>query len=180
MDLLEGFIRQRFSQRTSKHAALNRWQHYKTSVYREVNAGNAAIFVLEEKQNPIAISVSYLFDEIMFAALASFDQNYYRYSLGRQMFYHQIEWCYEKEYQLLDLGWGAFDYKVKFSNAVYTYQTHAIYPKSNIIAKVLAFCALQFIKLKYYLVMLRDRQFSSPKKTYRGRWLSYQLIKNNP
>ena len=88
------------------------------------------------------------------------------------MFCKQIEWSLENGYKLIDLAWGSFDYKIKFSNAVYKYQTHVLYPKTNFLAKVLAFIEINRLRIIYYMVMIRDGKFRNPKKTYNGKWLT--------
>ena len=106
LDKLKSFITRRFEGKTSKHLALKKWDFYKKSLRNEILARNASMFVLFDQDNPIAIAVNYHFRNIMFAAIISFDTQYSKYSLGKQMFYRQVEWCFENNYQLIDLGWG--------------------------------------------------------------------------
>ncbi|MDG1572755.1 GNAT family N-acetyltransferase [Robiginitalea sp. M366] len=177
LDKLRGFIRQRFRGREGKHVALNRWTEYEASVYTDILAGRASLFVLSSGAAPIAIALNYHLEPRIFnAAIISFDAAYARYSPGRLMFLYQLEWCYAHKYRLIDTGWGSLEYKIKFANAVYRYQTHALYPKGNILLAILAWGALQLMRLKYYLVMLRDRRLTPPEKAYQGRWLDGESV----
>ena len=171
LDKLEVFIRDRFEGRTSKHTALNRWKDYVDTALEQIIAKNASLFVLYEKDNPIAISLNYHYKNIFYTAIISFDQAFYKFSLGRQMFVKQIEWCYENGYRLIDMGWGSFDYKIKFSNAVFHYRTHVLYSKKNYLQKLIAFTISWLLLIKYYLVMIKNFKFKNPKSSYRNRWL---------
>ncbi|MCE2612397.1 GNAT family N-acetyltransferase [Flavobacteriaceae bacterium D16] len=175
IDTLKGFIEIRFQGKASRHAALKRWSEYEESVKKEINSGNASFFVNKIGKRIIAIALNYHFRDILYAAIISFDPEFHRYSPGRQMFYRQVEWCFENNYRLIDLAWGNFDYKIKFSNAVYKFRTHAIYPKKNFRLKVIAFVILHLTRLKYYLVQVRDRKWKNPSVTYQSRWLEYTL-----
>lgn len=171
MTTLKTYIESRFEGRVHKHVALEKWDFYKNSSYGDIISKKASLFVMYNGNNPIAISLNYHYKNILNAAITSFDQDYYRYSLGKLMFAKQIDWCYANKYVLLDTGWGSLEYKIKFSNAVYRYQTMVLYPKNNIPKMFLAFTISWLLMAKYYLVMLRDKRLKKPEVTYANRWL---------
>jgi hypothetical protein len=171
METLKGFISVRFKGKISKHVALNRWGFYMDTVYEMILAKKASLFVIYELEKPIAISLHYHFKKILFTSIISFNANFHKYSLGRQMFVKQIAWCYNNNYQLLDMGWGSYDYKMKFSNAVYRYQTHVLYPKKSFRKKIIALCISWALMFKYYGAIIRDRKFTLPKSKFQNRWL---------
>jgi CelD/BcsL family acetyltransferase involved in cellulose biosynthesis len=173
LETLKGFISVRFKGKTSKHAALNRWGFYQDTVYEMILAKKASLFVIYELELPIAISLHYHYKKILYAAIISFDTRFSKYSMGRQMFVQQIIWCYDNNYQLLDMGWGAYDYKLKFSNAVYRHQTHVLYPKKSIGKKLVAYCISWALMFKYYGARLRDREFKIPESKFKNRWLKH-------
>lgn len=173
IETLEDYIKTRFSGRTKHHAALKRWDHYKHNIIEQVRLKNASLFVLWDAEKPIAITVNYHMSDKLFSSINSFDSAYSSYSPGRQMFIRQIEWCYENEIRLIDMGWGSFEYKIKFSNAVYRLKTQVLYHKSNWFMKPFAVLLCAFMELKYFLVMLRDRKFQNPKVRFKNRWLNY-------
>jgi len=171
LDKLEGFILDRFKGRTSKHTALNRWKEYTDTAFDQIIAKNASLFVLYEKDNPIAISLNYHYKNTLCSAIISFDRAFYKFSLGRQMFVKQIEWCYENGYRLIDMGWGSFDYKIKFSNAVFRYKTDVLYSKKSYLQKLMAFTISWLLFIKYYLVQIKDSKFKNPEAAYKNRWM---------
>jgi len=145
---LEEFIHSRFTKNNRKHFALTKWSFYKETVYQDIHDKKASFFVVYSDSEPIAISLSYHFRNVMFAAVTSFNNTYNHYSLGRQMFVEQINWCYQNGIELLDTGWGEFDYKMKFSNAVYQYHTQVIYPERNTISKMASYIISTIMMLK--------------------------------
>jgi len=175
MDTLKKYIEGRFKGRVHKHTALKKWNHYVDSVYPMIHDKKASIFVIYEKDEPISISLNYHYRDIFIAAIISFNHKFFPYSMGKQMFVRQIEWCYANNYRIIDLGWGSFDYKIKFSNAVFKYNTHIIFPKKNLYKRLLSHGIGWYLYLKYYLVMLKQRKLRNPKKTFKGRWLNFTM-----
>ncbi len=169
---LKGYILKRFEGREHKHTALSKWDFYIKSCYNMILSKNAALFVLYDNDRPIAISLSFSHKNILTAAITSFDEHYYKYSLGKLMFVNQIEWCFLNDYKLLDTGWGNIEYKIKFCNAVFYYDTKVFYPKKNLFKRILAFLISWGLMIKYYFVIIfKEKRYNKPEKTYKNRWL---------
>ncbi|MEC3966856.1 GNAT family N-acetyltransferase [Flagellimonas halotolerans] len=166
---LEEFIKNRFDKLDKNHFALTKWSFYKKTVFEKIKERKASFLVLYKNSIPIGISLSYHYGNIMFAAVASFDNHYHKYSLGKQMFAKQLEWCFENNVQLLDTGWGEFDYKIKFSNAVYKYHTQTLYYKYNLANKTIAFFISWALMLKNMASILVYLKFKSPKTYFKDR-----------
>ena len=170
---LKGYIFKRFEGRTHTHTALSKWDFYVPTCYDMILSKNAAMFVLYDNDLPIGISLSFRHKSILTAAITSFNENYYKYSLGKLMFVNQIEWCFLNNCTLLDTGWGNIPYKIKFSNAVFYYDTKVFYPKKNLAKKMLAFFISWALMIKYYcIVVFKEKRYNSPKKTFKNRWLN--------
>lgn len=166
---LEEFIHDRFSKNNRKHFALDRWSFYKENAYQMIHENKASFFVIYNDREPISISLAYHYRNIMIATVTSFDNAFYHYSLGRQMFVEQLNWCYENGIDLIDMGWGDFDYKIKFANAVYRYQTQIIYPANNLFLQIGAFFLSWVLLLKTQVATFRKLGNKSPKKLFEGR-----------
>jgi hypothetical protein len=175
MQTLKSFIQERFKGRTNKHSALNKWEQYEKSVRQMILNKKASIFVLLNKDIPICVSLNYHYHDIFVASIISFNNDFFSYSLGKQMFVKQIDWCYANNYSLIDLGWGSFDYKIKFSNAVFKYNTQIIYPEKSAVKYIISYFLGVFLYVKYYLVMIKQKKFKNPAKTYKGRWIRYSM-----
>ncbi|MEZ2415456.1 GNAT family N-acetyltransferase [Muriicola sp. E247] len=173
MQTLKEYIQERFKGRAHKHSALQKWEQYEKSAYQMILEKKASIFAHFNNGVPICISLNYHYQNIFVAAIISFNKDFFSYSPGKQMFVKQIEWCFMNDYQLIDLGWGSFDYKIKFSNAVFKYRTHIVYPENSILKRFISSCLGLFLYVKYYAVMLKQRRLKRPSKTYAGRWIQF-------
>lgn len=149
---LQHFIKSRFNQKKERHAALGRWKFYEDTLYDLILQKKASLFVLYDGEKPISISLNYHYDErVLDLAINSYDISYQKYSLGRQMIVRQLEWAYDNNYELIDLRWGAFSYKVDFSNTKSKYRTHVFYTRKNIPLQIMAWCTSLGFYCKYYL-----------------------------
>lgn len=162
IDKLEFFIGERFSQKNKSHSALSRWKRYQEPLYQMILAKKASLFVLYRDKNPIGISINYHYKETLVATVTSYDSDYYRYSIGKQMFVKQIEWCFENNYKLIDLMWGDFKHKRGFSNKIIRYETHVVFNKKSLYGKVVAFIISNALFFKY--IWKEERTFSLFKK----------------
>ena len=175
---LKEYILKRFEGRVHKHTALSKWNFYVKSCYNMILAKNAALFVLYNNNSPIAISLGYTHNNILKAAISSFDESYYKYSLGKLMFVNQIEWCFLNNFKLLDTGWGKIEYKIKFSNAIFYYDTKVFYPKDILFKKMVAFLISWVLFIQYFCVIICvEKTFKRPKKVYKNRWLELNSSK---
>ena len=177
LNTLKKYVESRFEGRTHKHTALSRWDFYAETTYKNICAKRASLFVVYNNNDPIAISLSYHYKNIFNATITSFDQEYYRYSLGKLMFVWQLEWCYENGYGLLDTGWGNLDYKIKFCNAVYYYKTHVFYQKKSFFKKILAYTISWLLLKKHHLITLRGKKIQDLESAYEGLWLKPERFK---
>ena len=177
LNTLKGFIESRFEGRTQKHLALNRWDFYAKTTYKNICSKKASLFVVYNNHNPIAMTLNYHYKSTFSGTLTSFHQDYYRYSLGKLMAIWLVDWCYKNGYTLLDMGWGNQEYKIKFANAVYYYSTDVFYPKKSIFKKILAYFTSWFLMKKYFLITLRGKKLQNPEDPFENRWLELERFK---
>ncbi|MGW9686031.1 GNAT family N-acetyltransferase [Flagellimonas sp. 2504JD1-5] len=149
IDKLEYFIRRRFNQKNKYHSALSRWAYYSESLYQMILSKKASFFVLYDGKKPIGISVNYHYDNILDAAISSYDIDYHKYSIGKHLFVKQIEWCFKNDYALIDLRWGDFRYKRHFANKVVKYKTHVIFNKKSLLKRVMSFAISHVLYFNY-------------------------------
>ena len=149
MTVLKEMIIKRFTNRGIPHDALNRWSLYLLSAYKMINEGKASLFVYYEKEKPIAIGFNYHDGENFFSAITSYDTSYSNYGLGKLMLIKKISWCFENNYERLDLGWGNLYYKRKMANVVYKYKTETIYKTKSPLSGIIAWIMGYLLEIKY-------------------------------
>lgn len=147
----EKLIKDRFTFIHKNHSGILRWSEYKENVFHMIKNNNASLMFLHHNSMPIAISLNYHYNDILDAAITSFDMGYKKYGIGKQMFYYQLEWAFKNNYRIIDLRWGDYEYKIKFANEVITYKTHVIYNKGRLIEKILSYYLILGLKWNYLL-----------------------------
>lgn len=149
--IFEKFIQARFKKLNKKHTGYMRWEEYETNVLSMIIKKKASLMVLYSEDKPIGISLNYHYKDIIDSAITSFDISYSKYSIGKQMFVYQLQWAIENSFQIIDLRWGNYGYKIKFANRTIKYKTHVLYNKNSILEKMVAYTLLIALKWNYQL-----------------------------
>lgn len=136
MQNLHTMLFRRFDQRNDENMALKRWNDYLKGTIAMINEKKASLFVIYDNERPIQISLCYHHRAIMFLAIPSYDIDYAKFGLGNLAIKKILEWCIDNEYAMLDMGYGAFDYKVKWCNETYDLEHHLFYNRSSALSRL--------------------------------------------
>lgn len=148
---LHSFIMIRFDERGDDHQALDHWDILEKNTYSMILEKKASLFVIYNGDVPIDICLNYHHQNILDNAIRSYDINYSKFRLGYIDILKQLEWCFENGVTIFDLSYGDFEYKRKWCNEVYDFETQIIYSNSSFVNKAIAYGIMQFYKLKKYL-----------------------------
>ncbi|WNH10233.1 GNAT family N-acetyltransferase [Thalassobellus suaedae] len=130
---LETLINTRFLEINKEHQALKNWKQYRNNVYDMVLNKSASIFVIYDDDKPIDICISYHFENITINHIRSFDIDYSKFRLGYLDIYKQLEWSFEKGFEIFDLGMGKLRYKEEWCNEIYTFNHHIIFNRRKVL-----------------------------------------------
>lgn len=134
MERLKLMILKRFEQRAEISESIKIWNHVLSTSFNLINQKKASLFVIYDDQLPIAISLNYHYDQILFGYISSYDIDYYKFGLGNLLIYKQLDWCIENGYNHFDMGWGDLKYKKWWSNNIYQFNHHIVFPKNSPLA----------------------------------------------
>jgi len=148
----ERMIRVRFEQRGEEHVGLKRWDFYKKNAYDLILNKRASLFVIYDDKKPIAISLSYHFDNILDSAITSYDIDYAKFGLGNIAVVQKLDWCFQNNYKRMDMRWGRLRYKRQWCNAIEEYKCDVIYNDLPI-SRIMAFVVSKIIILKKFLLL---------------------------
>lgn len=151
MNALKNMLIRRFNQRGDEHKELKRWDYLQELNYNRIINKKASLFVIFDNGKPIEISLNYHFDKILFSAISSYDIDYSKFGLGHIEIYKQIEWCLMNDIKVFEMGVGEMDYKRRWSNLIYNFEHHIIYPKKGILLVSAAKLEILKVVLKEYL-----------------------------
>jgi CelD/BcsL family acetyltransferase involved in cellulose biosynthesis len=151
LDNLEYMLKVRFEQKNIKNENLGKWPQIKQDFYTSLKNKKASIFVIYNNNTPIDISLNYLSNGIIFSWISSYDIKYFKSSLGVIDLYKHVEWCFNTNYEIIELGYGDHSYKKKWSNLIYNFEHHIVYKRHSTKSKLLAFCEFIKIKIKEFI-----------------------------
>jgi hypothetical protein len=127
------------------------WNFYREVAYPLIHEKKAALFVVFEKECPIAVTLLYFNGDAVIDAITVFDPDYSKFHLGSCSVMQLIQWCIEKGYKKLDFSKGYFDYKTRWSTHKYQFEYHILYNPKSALSTGLANLAALFFRLKGYL-----------------------------
>jgi hypothetical protein len=127
------------------------WEFYYDVAYPMILEEKACLFVVYQGDTPIAITLNYLSDSILFDAITVFDIDYAKFHLGSVSIMGLIEWCIGNGIGSLDFSKGYFDYKKRWANREYGFEYHIYYDKGSLRSRILAFILKRFYEFKDYL-----------------------------
>lgn len=148
---LRSLLDRRFKQKGVKHELFDSWDFLVQTTYEMILGKEASFFVIYENKKPIAICLSYHYQNIYHNAIGAYDIDYAKFSLGQIDIYKQIEWCLENNFQLFDLGPGNTAHKRLWCNVIYDFEHQVICSKHNIQSKVTALSIKYYYKAKAFL-----------------------------
>ena len=168
-DILHEMIVNRFEQRNEKSHNLPRWEYYKKIYFDLINKKQALLFVVYDQDKPIMISLNNLYSHHLFSSVSSFDTDYAKFSLGSLEIYKKLEWCLSNNIVSYEMGMGDLTYKKDWSNYIYPFIHHIVYPKkANPVTTIRA-------NLEYLKVGVKEYLF----KSFYQRYKSYKASKKS-
>ncbi len=168
MSALKGMIVRRFNQLNSSNENLDKWDEIKNLSYKLMKEKKASLFIIYNNKTPIDISLNFHVDEIMFASIGSYDIDYEKFGLGHVEIYKMLEWCVGNNYKMMEMGYGDWDYKRRWSNHMYQFKHQIVFDKTSFFASMLGHLNITTIKIKEKLkdknLHLWLKKWSKPKR----------------
>lgn len=152
MDALKLMLLKRFKERNDRNPVLENWEHYVNKSLKLITNKKASLFVIFSDNEPIAITLNYHHKKIMYSAIASYNIDFYKYSLGSIIIYKLVEWSILNQYKLIDLGYGNFSHKQTWCNKTYSFENNIIYSKKVWFGKLYAQAITYKNRLINYLI----------------------------
>ncbi|TBN06504.1 GNAT family N-acetyltransferase [Hyunsoonleella flava] len=147
------------------------WNFYKEVAYPLIQDKKASLFVIYNKNEPIAIKFIYHSTNIAIDAITVFDIDYSKFNLGYVNNLKFVSWCFDNDISILDFSKGYFDYKKRMCTLQYDFEYHILFDKKSIRAKSIAYAYYYMFEVKAYL---RRKKINTI-----FHKIFYQLKKNN-
>ncbi len=178
------FQKTRFEQKKIYNRYLTDWQSLYDSVYPLIIGKKVYLFVMYDGEKPIAFTLNYLFGDIAFSHMQSYDISYSKFNLGDICMVKNLEWCIAHKIDIFDMSIAKNAYKEKWCNHIYYFYHHIFFKSNSLIFKQIA----NILYLKYKSIQfLRDKQIIGHKIKldqlkyywYRKKLKNQTWVKNN-
>ncbi|WOD43380.1 GNAT family N-acetyltransferase [Hwangdonia lutea] len=166
MSALHTMLTKRFNQREESNKMLENWEFYQATAFKNINSNKASLFVIYHDNIPVQISLNYHFNNILFIAIPSYNIDYAKFSLGNISIYKLLEWAVTENYDLMDLEYGYLEYKRRWSNYIYSFAHHVVYPKNDVKSNVVATISILKLKLKNFFKSIHVDELIKNLKCY--------------
>lgn len=149
-DCFKKLLEKRFDAKNQANNNLNpkEWNFYYDVAYPLILEKKAGLFVVYENKTPIAITLKYFSDKIIFGAITVFDIDFTKFHLGSISIMKNIEWSIKEGYDVLDYSKGDYFYKQRWFKTKYDFYYHIVYDKKSLKARLLANLVSYFFKFK--------------------------------
>jgi len=127
------------------------WSFYYDHIYDMILNKEASLFVIYNDKEPIAIYLSYHFDDIVTGLIPVFDLDYAKYGVGSLMIVKLFEILFKEGFKKYDFFKGDYGYKKNWCNQIYTFEHHVLYDPKSIMSTNLAFVITTFYGFKQFL-----------------------------
>lgn len=152
-NVFKNLLEKRFTDKqiVNNNLNLDEWTFYYDVALPMILAKKASLFVVYEGKNPIAITLNYFSEDILFHGITVFDIDYSKFHLGKIALLNLFSWSFENNIRIFDFSKGHFDYKTQWMNKVYDFEYHVYYDTASIKSRIFAFTVKSYLALKQYL-----------------------------
>lgn len=148
---LKNMLETRFKEKNDTTEVLEKWDSFKAGLFDKIKKKEASLFITYASKKIIGISINYHANQILKGEVISYDINYAKFGLGHVMVYKVLEWCFNNNYLMMDMGNGNLKYKRVWCNLTYGYEYHFIYNKKSVPGTLVSFLQIYIIKIKNLL-----------------------------
>lgn len=127
------------------------WEFYKKVALPMMKENKAGLFVVFDHGEPIAITLNYFSEDIIFDAITVFDIDYAKFHLGSVNIMFLVEWGLNNGYKILDFSKGQYDYKERWATKKYDFEYHILHNPSSPISSFKSKMLINSFKTKQYL-----------------------------
>ncbi|HYX05612.1 MAG TPA: GNAT family N-acetyltransferase [Bacteroidales bacterium] len=127
------------------------WAFYYEVAFPMILEKSASLFVVYEGSNPIAVTLNYLSENILFDAITVFDNDYSKFNPGKIALANLTSWCFENRIQYFDFSKGYFDYKTHWMSKKYDFEYHLYFDKTSFRSTFIGIAIKKYFELKQFL-----------------------------
>ncbi|MFS4417355.1 GNAT family N-acetyltransferase [Maribacter sp. 2307ULW6-5] len=149
----KGLLEKRFCEKNEHNNNLEdqEWNFFKDVSLPLIREKKAALSVLSNSGQPIAITLNFCGDGILYDAITVFDIDYQKFSLGYVNNMYIVDWCLKSNFKILDFSKGFFEYKEQWASLKYDFFHYVFYNRKSTLSKSTAYALKCFYAAKQWL-----------------------------
>lgn len=146
-------LSKRFDDKSETNNNLNplEWAFYKEVVYPLIIDKKASLYVVYQSDKPIAISLNYFSEDILFFAITGFDIDFSKYNVGTVHLMELFKWCFDNDIKTFDFSKGHYAYKARWGDSKYSFENHIYYDSKSLFSSIIAHTTANYFRFKQYL-----------------------------
>ena len=120
-------LKERFDEIGMYNRNLIHWPYFCLSTYRGIQEKSAFLLVVKKDGQPIAFSLNYIRDKLVFGIFQTYDVKFSEYGMGDICMLRKMDWCFERGFHFYDLSIGWNYFKEKWADYAYSFEYHLFY-----------------------------------------------------
>lgn len=151
-DTLKLLTVKRFNQKKEINFELPYLDKYYEVMFKLILNKQASIFVIYHDTKPICITLNFIQKHTVFHWNSCFDIDYSMFNLGHVNMLNHLEWSFNNNIKVFDMGRGDFHHKRKYVDTKYLYEDFFLLTSNNSISKLKFYYNFGIIYIRYYLI----------------------------
>ncbi|WP_203258679.1 GNAT family N-acetyltransferase [Hyunsoonleella ulvae] len=152
--ILKELIVKRFNQKKEINFELPYLEVYHKIMFALIHNKEAAIFAIYHQNKPICITLNFIYQHTVFHWNSVYDTAYDMFNIGHVNMLNHLNWSFENNIRVFDMGRGDFNHKRKYIDTKYEYEEHFFCHSKGPISKLKVYIGYSKAYLKYYLIIL--------------------------
>ncbi|SHJ59914.1 Acetyltransferase (GNAT) domain-containing protein [Arenibacter nanhaiticus] len=150
-DRLFELLTKRFEEKQTNYHIISKWDYIKELTYPMILNKEAALFVMYDDSEPIAMQLCFQHQKKLIGAIPVYDTDYSKYGLGNILTFKVIEWCIKNDMHIFDSSKGDNGIKKQISDIVYRFEFHVLYNPRSVTSNLVALSITSLFRSKQYL-----------------------------
>ncbi|NKI27100.1 GNAT family N-acetyltransferase [Arenibacter sp. 6A1] len=150
-DRLSELLTKRFEEKQTNYHIISKWDYIKELTYPMILNKEAALFVMYDDSEPIAMQLCFQHQKKLIGAIPVYDTDYSKYGLGNILTFKVIEWCIKNDMHIFDSSKGDYGIKKQISDIVYRFEFHVLYNPRSVTSNLVALSITSLFRSKQYL-----------------------------
>ena len=124
---LKKMLKERFDEKGEENRVLKEWNNYYNTTYELIKTKKCSLFVIRANAETIHVCINRHQNNMFNISIPSYNIAYSKFGLGNISIFKLLEWAVKNNYDFIDMEYGSYEYKRRWSNKIYSFDHHICY-----------------------------------------------------